>query len=510
MPAFLIDPKTGERVGSAPSAVQIDPATGERVQAAPQLPPVPGISAPQGLTGPPSTNYAGMALKAGNFVKDFDTGVLKGAGSTANNLGHIFYPDFVAKHFTGAPTPQQQDGYFAPANTSQAVGKGVEQVAEFLVPGGAEEAGAAKLASAIPKLGRAAAPVARLATGALSTGLVNKAQGGSFVGGAAAGAAGGALSEGFRAAAPLIAESANAIRATDRAYGKGRGAIGRTILNETTGVNPGSIAKQAGDKIDLYNGQLESLAQQPGAGNVSLIPARGVAQGAEATAALRNNPETIKRTGQISDQLTFPGGRPPTPQLPAPKVIPGFGSAAASPPPIASPLIPPQIPAYQGLQMKRGIGDLKGSWNPSTQNDLADATIGSVYHALDSELDSAIPGSEGLNQKISLLSPVKQRAASTDLNAGVMQRALGRLTRPTGALIPAAAGAGYGYKEGGLPGAATGFVGGYLLPEMIGSPTSQMTMARIANTGLSPTVRALTGGGLQATRKNLYAVPKTP
>ena len=147
-------------------------------------PGVPKPPVPAGLTGPSKVNVPGDILAVGNATADLGKGILKGAGSTANNIGHMFYPDVLAKHLTGAPSAEQQESYFKPANTTQAIGKGAEQVGEFMLPGGAEEGGAAKLAEFAPKLGKMASPLAHIATSALSGGAVNAAQGGSPLTGA--------------------------------------------------------------------------------------------------------------------------------------------------------------------------------------------------------------------------------------------------------------------------------------------------------------------------------------
>jgi hypothetical protein len=225
-------------------------------------PPVPHAPIPNALTGPSSPNYAGMALKAGEGLKDLGIGALKGAASTANNIGHMLYPDAIAKHLTGAPSAEQQESYFAPKNTAQSIGKGAEQIGEFLLPGGAEERGAAKLAELTPKLGAMAKPLARALTSGVSSGAVNAAQGGSFGTGAALGAGGSALSEGVKLAAPAIAESALNIRKLDRAYGKKGGAIGRAILDETKGITPGKVAESAQTKLDELNPMLNAAADR--------------------------------------------------------------------------------------------------------------------------------------------------------------------------------------------------------------------------------------------------------
>lgn len=474
-----------------PWAQYAQPAQSSVAGADGPLPGVPKAPVPAGLQGPPPSS----GVKALHAAESGAVGVAKGAAHTFLNIADTgqalrqsvenHTPDWLnGKGFSqemGEPTADQNRAALKPMldstqpdGTAQKLGYGGEQIAEFLAPSGIEKSVVSGITS-IPKLAKAA-PLVRPAVASLFSGMVNKAQGGSFTGGAAAGGVGGAIGEGFRAAAPFIAESAGGIRAADRAYGKSGGAIGRVILSDTKGINPANISKQASDKIADYGNQLEASAQN--APPISLYGGRQVAQDAQATAALRNNPETIKRTGSLYGQLT---------------------QEASSGAPI-----PQQVSAARGLQLKRGIGDLKNSWNPAVQNDFADTATGHVYKALDNELDAAIPNSQGMNEKMSLLTPVKDRFGATALNASAGQRILGRMTRPTGALFGAGAGATAGYQAGGVPGAMVGGVAGLAAPEVIGSPRFQMYLARRAANGATPVVRALIGGGAQTQRKSLY------
>ena len=203
-----------------------------------------------------------MAQRVGGWAGDAGVGILKGAGSTAYNIGKALYPDVIAKHMTGVVPPEQERQAFAPTNTAQSIGKGAEQIGEFMLPGGLEEEGAAKLATMAPRLGRAAAPLARIATSALSSGAVNAAQGGSPLAGAAMGAGGAIVGQGLKAMAPTIAEGALNIRKLDRAYGKSGGTIGRAILDETKGIRPGTIAQSAEDRLGELNPQLNAAADR--------------------------------------------------------------------------------------------------------------------------------------------------------------------------------------------------------------------------------------------------------
>lgn len=375
----------------------------------------------------------------------------------------------IAKLAPGASDAWQPLEQAATTNgTAQAIGKGVGNVAQFLIPGAAEEKlgtyGASKL---LPIAGEYASPLAKTAVSALSTGAVNKAQGGSFGAGALAGGVGAGIGMGLAKVAPVLAEAGLGIRGVDRSYGR---TPGRAILDETTGVSPGDIANQASNKVGLYTSQLNDAARSSTL-PVNLQPARDTAASWLNTAVERNNPSTTKEVGQIGSQLE---ARPTTG------------------------VIPQIVPAHEGLALRRGIDDLQTSWNPATVKDFSNRAVGATRNALGNELEAAIPQYRDLNSKISTLLPISQRATAKDLNAGFIQRSLGRLGAHTGALVGAGAGGAYGYKEGGLPGAALGATMGIAVPELVASPEFQLGVARLANSPTTlRTIPAVAGGGLQ-------------
>lgn len=416
--------------------------------------------------------------QAGQAVKDFSIGALKGAGSTANNLGKILYPDFIAKHLTGAPSQQQQQGYFAPQGTAQTIGKGVEQAGEFLAPIGIEGKAATRLAEFLPKLGKLAQPAARVAASALSAGAVNKAQGGSFGTGAAMGAIGGGVAEGAKAAAPVLAESALNVTSRNRMYGRTPGAA---ILNDTTGFTPRAVADSAQAKMGELTPQLENAAAAAGQNGArgSLAPARSVVS-SEISKNLGN------RAVQSANELH------PLQNFLAKDQVTGL------------PLAKQQTPTGL-LNLKRGIdADFINRWVEGAPKGPQN-TAKAAYGAVNREFERAVPSAAGLNQRVSSLFPVAERANQADLNAGILQRSFGRFGRPTGALLGAAMGGAYGYRRGGAGEAAKDATIGLFAPEFLASPTTMMMGARTLNSAIiPPVVKALGGGLLQAGRKDLY------
>ncbi|MFP5230767.1 MAG: hypothetical protein ACLGXA_24385, partial [Acidobacteriota bacterium] len=172
-------------------------------------------------------------------IKQAGIGGLKSLGNTLYGLSTLIVPD---------KNEEQNRHVFDPSNPIQAFGRQAEQTGEFLVPGLGEEAATARA-------GRLA-PLARIGFNALTSGLLNKAQGGDFSTGAVAGGAGSALAEGGKAVAPGLAEGAMGIRKLDRAYGR---SPGNAILEETRGFRPENVAASAQSKLGELRPRLESL-----------------------------------------------------------------------------------------------------------------------------------------------------------------------------------------------------------------------------------------------------------
>ena len=152
-----------------------------------------------GVNIAPTEKPPSLMQRAVSGAEDLGKGLLEGAGSTVYNIGSLLYPDWLARRVSGL-TPEQQTAQtardrtlFQPANQKQGITKGLEQAAEFLIPGAGEE----RAMSLLPKVAEIEAPLAvrALQTAAnacapiqrLAMGLVNKAQGGEFCTGAGVG-----------------------------------------------------------------------------------------------------------------------------------------------------------------------------------------------------------------------------------------------------------------------------------------------------------------------------------
>lgn len=404
-------------------------------------------------------------------LKSLGTGALKGIDSSissADEFARKHLPAFFTNTGMGFGKPQDleaQKSAQKPSNDIESLGKGVEQAGEFMLPGlGEEKAGAAA--------GKFA-PLAKVGYNALTTGAINKAQGGDFGIGAATGAGGSAIGQGFAAMAPKLAESAIGITKADRGFSKNPGSA---IINDTKGIRPSTIERTSQGKIDELSPQIESAAQaSPNTAN--LQPARDVVAGAQGKAVARNAAGTHGQLQPMSDFLSH-----------------RFDTGAS---------IPSQVNPSELLDLRRGFNDEFGHWNPDTLPGVS-GTGRQAYHALTDEFHRAVPGTEELDSRISNLIPVVKRAESTDRGAPLIQRTAGRVAAHTGALAGAGFGAAEGRREGGLPGMIVGGTAGLLAPELLATPEGRMIAAR---TMANPTGRAvigapIKGAALQMNRKD--------
>ena len=428
---------------------------------------------PPARTAPPSL---GSRFLSG--AEDFGKGVLKGGLNTVNGVSGMIHqlPLGIGEKLVPASGLTAAKMYAQPSSTTQAVGKGAEQAAEFLVPGIGEEGAGLKLAEHAPQLGRMAAPIARMGVQALGSGAINKMQGGSFGAGAAAGAVGSGIGEAMRAAAPALAETALRVRGNDRLYGR---TVGDAILNDTRGIRPGTIAKSAQSKISELTPEVEQKAAQASQSGAtgSLMPAKiGVAQ---TMANHINNyaPDSAAELEPLENRLAV------------------HSRTGA--------LLNPDQPPSELLRMKRGLNsDFIQNWKPDQPPGLR-SSAKTAYGNLADAFHAAAPGTKELDQRISSLIPVTKRAEAADNAAGLVQRTAGRIGAHTGALSLGIGGAYAGKHEAGLPGAIAGGAIGILAPEMLSSPEGQMIMARVLK-GAAP--RYITpfmkGVALQAERGN--------
>lgn len=385
---------------------------------------------------PPSVDLLEYAKQIGQGALN----VLGGIGAS------VFKPVAVGQQLlTGKTSPGLQELATPPEGIAGSAGYYGGQAAQFLLPGVAEEAAAGKIGEALAGAPSIVRGAAKLLPGVASTAAVNKLQGGTAEGGAIAGATGGLLGKVAESVAPKLAESALGVRGTQRGFGKTPGAA---AITETSGYRPATLERSASKAIDDIMTPLKQLySQHPNP--VSLSPALQVVDEAKRVAYHGQDDDFLDFANKLEQRLTkdLRSGQP-------------LG----------------QVDANRVLAIKQRIGKMK--WNPNTDPGEATKLKMAVYHALDAELDRAVPEGAAMNQRVSSLIEVRRRAGIESRNAGIGQRVLGRFGARTGALIGGTGGAIYGGKKEGLPGALKYGLLGVVGPELVASPTGQMFISR--------------------------------
>lgn len=211
-------------------------------------------SAPEISTPPPAPEPTAMQT-IGQGATDLGRGVLQSGVNTLHGIGtaeHALMPQSVrsteyGKNFEAGLGAMED--YAKPEGWMQGIGKGLGDVAQFFIPGGAEADAAAKL----PMLGRFAKPLMSMIGGE----AVNEAQGGPAGAGAVGSGVGSAVGAGMRAVAPYAAETAMRIPTIARAFGK---TPGKAILEETSGILPSTVGKSAQEATNRMTGEVEQAA----------------------------------------------------------------------------------------------------------------------------------------------------------------------------------------------------------------------------------------------------------
>lgn len=265
--------------------------------------------------------------------------------------------------------------------------------------------------------------------------------------------------------------------------------IGKTVLNNTTGIRPKTITNQLTSKIADTSAQQDQVladATQRGI-TVPLSPARRVVAQEAAAAVKKNAPGYIEDVKQVGDQLANqygPNGKP----LTVATTKPGAGFVPGQ---VAGPSAPVRLPAavdpVRARQLRQGVDLTIGGWNPEAQAAI-DPLRKRVYGAISDEIHNAVPESAPLDKAMTSMIPAKDAAWNVSYNPSITRNIFNRVARPTGALTGATFGAYEGGKEGGPLGAIGGGLTGLLLPELVSSSAGQMAVARTLNSRLLPRV----------------------
>lgn len=256
----------------------------------------------------------------------------------------------------------------------------------------------------------------------------------------------------------------------------------KAALEETSGVRPLTVANSARDRISQLS-QEQDAAANSSTVKGSLKPARDVVSGASTKAAGRNSAATPRELAPMDKFLNkpqpgfkgsteYPPGantpvnfkENPSPIIGAPPKV----STVAGPSP--EPVVSEEQPASALLGMRRQFNqDFIRNWNPQANTKGALGTARQAYHALGDEVDKAIPGGAARDQRISSLIPVEQSARATDLSPTIGQRMLTRISRPTGALLPAFIGGSLGGPAGAMLGLGGAEAAASPVPLMVGA-----------------------------------------
>lgn len=399
-----------------------------------------------------------------------------------------------------------------PQNTAEKVGYTGEQVGEWLLPTGVESKVAGltgKLLENAPRAAKYVMPLAKAGAAGVEAGVRNMLQGGDFKSGAVTGAGGSLF-------APVLQKGAAGLANVAMSAGKRvlkslpEGVdIGKTVLQNSTGVFPKTITGQLGDKIAGADTQLSGLLSDAANSGtqVPLAPARGIIADELQSAVSKNSPDYIKDVGKVGDQLKYQYGADGKPVMAAatPPTRTGAGFTPVQVPqaqamnPVA---LPPSVDPVRARAIRQGVDLSIGNWNPEAQSAIAPLQE-RVRGSISGGIHSAVPGSGALDSQMSNLIPARDAAWNVSFNPSVTKSLFNRVARPTGALAGGLFGAKTGYDQGGMEGAVMGGLAGLTIPELVASPAGQMFAARLlANPN---TVNAAKGVALQFNRpSSLY------
>lgn len=190
-----------------------------------------------------------------------------------------------------------------------------------------------------------------------------------------------------------------------RSEEKPQGAIGRNVLEQTTGYSPRAQALSGEQRINDLTKRMEENVHVATRGGVKLSNDAAHQALTEAVNSVpRNAPEIRSKIESLRENLDLPGHEPGTPYSPD-----------------------------EILEIKRGIGKAVKHWGPDwmRDNDLARAEK-SVYGALDNELDRGVPGNKEINDNIHGLIPGVSQAVRRAYGAGAIQSMADRWALRTG------------------------------------------------------------------------------
>lgn len=462
-----------------PPQQQRDPMPWETGQQ--QAPPPPSQDPMPWETGPPRAigDYQPLPgrpdITTPQGMGAFLTGIGKGGAQILHGA------DVIARGAISKVSPRAAE-WLAPQASMEALQR-------LATPHGATEEVGKETGQALPPLlfpggGGLMGVGARIAgAGALSAMESPQPSWGDFATGAAMGALGETIAptmsligKGPRAVSTGAFESSIGIGPRNRVPGYQAGEIGQIGLNELPKdaltpqqIRDASIARLNQLSQDKAN-MLAAATKQGKTG--STLPLHKILNDALAKVP----PMSEQRTADLEALRLKLGLEYPQPAVPGTPPKPtGLVNAAGQPIMTAG---TPGTPAVQPRttlnpqelnQVKQQISDEIQKWGPTQQRDI-NTTEKQLYGAIDRQLDQMVPGHDEVNQKLSGLTRIKERAMMTMGQGGFVQSAMHRGTVHTGAM----AGAILGAEKGGTPGG----IAAYLAQETLARPEVKMWLAR--------------------------------
>jgi hypothetical protein len=399
---------------------------------------------PAPAAAPPAPN---MAKKLTSDALGLFSGIGAGVFSTLNDIGSLGARANGIKNWSG-PFPSS---FTETKSGPEALGKGAEQVGEYMIPWGGPEKGLGKIAAE-----------------ALQMGAMEKLHGGSFGKGAAMGGLGGAAGE----LAPKIFEKSLDIASDAK---RGAPAVGAELLdNKVGGIRKGTITENVAKKLKQidesrikYVSRLKTKANLSDALKIAFDASRDQMNKGETT-GLKKLMDTIESDfNPISQKWGYRGTN----------IVNG----------------------ETALKIRDGISRMI-NWDKSKPRNFDNEIAKQVLAKIDEELASKYPKIAGLNKtKNSLeLAQDKLTEASHPLS---MHRIFMDVKNPT-RQVPGIAGMLAGHAAGGwMGGLLGGAVGG------LGGPIAARGLSKFAD---NPFLNRLaTGSMLEGTRGDKSKNPFT-
>jgi hypothetical protein len=413
-------------------AVPIQPAPATSAERAPQSD-VYGLLKQYGATpAQPTAIHAGEPPPGGlDVLRGIGQGAMQTVGSVSKLINKL---PVVGERLAPKAGINALEQLSTPQTTLEKIGAGGEQGAEALLLG-------LVAPEAVPLEGAAGALGNIAAQGGVGA-LSNYLHGGSPLAGAIVGAAGEGLAQAASAAAKPTVNSALGFGAKSKQFGRDPG---QAILDYTKSSRLKNLIPELRDQINARVADLEARAAADPNLNVSLDPVRQSILDLMERYHSENYYDADPYLEKIWDHVSV-------------------NKNTGTP-------FPSEVSAKEALQLKRGLGKYvpKNTWAEGAGGQLP-IIAKQAQNVLGNTINQAVPGAELDNQIISNLIEAEKRAKIVGRGMGPGERAIDRLTRPTGALT----GAAIGEYLGGVPGAMAAIAA----QEALRSPTLKLLAGR--------------------------------